>query len=155
MMFGISLITSILGTGLGELVVDSKSAAPKALKMWILDWDNSDLEDGGRYTMSHNMEIVFEYNPDDLGYLSSVRIDCFCEEGSSPPTLDAVDRIIWELTPPDGINRSSLGELSGEIECDNEFISVWWNNQFKVETSYAANEEEFLEGLIFDEITGP
>ena len=149
------LLTSILGTGLGELVVDSKSAAPKALKMWILDWDNSDLEDGGRYTMSHNMEIVFEYNPDDLGYLSSVRIDCFCEEGSSPPTLDAVDRIIWELTPPDGINRSSLGELSGEIDCDNEFISIWWNNQFKVETSYAANEEEFLEGLIFDEITGP
>ena len=149
------LLTSILGTGLGELVVDSKSAAPKAVKMWILDWDNSDLLDGGQYTMSHNMEILFEYNPEDLGYLSRVRIDCFCEEGSSPPTLDAIDRIIWELTPPDGINRSSLGELSGEIDCDNEYISVWWNNQFNVKSSYAANEEEFLEGLIFDEITGP
>lgn len=149
------LLTSILGTGLGELVVDSKSAAPKAVKMWILDWDNSDLLDGGQYTMSHNMEILFEYNPEDLGYLSRVRIDCFCEEGSSPPTLDAIDRIIWELTPPDGINRSSLGDLSGEIDCDNEYISVWWNNQFNVKSSYAANEEEFLEGLIFDEITGP
>ena len=146
------LLTSFLGTGLGELVIDSKSSVPQRLQRWDLSWDENYDEDSETVILSDGEEIVREYAPNELGMLYRTRINGYCDEGSSSPTVDGVDKIIWEIGVPEGVNTSNLGVLQGEIECNlQDGFSIRWDNQVSIESNYAPSEEEFLDGVSFPE----
>ena len=151
------LLVSILGTGLGELVIDSKSAAPESVKKWKLEYNRTGFEDGGFVTMAHDEEIIIEIDPGEIGVLDSVQIFGYCEEGSTAPTQEYSDRIFWELKPPSSINISEMyGDNEGEVECiTGQYFSTGWYNLFEINSNYASSEEEFLNGVSYKDPTGP
>ena len=151
------LLASMLGTGLGELVIDSKSAAPESVKKWKLEYNRTGSEDGGFVTMAHEEEIVIELEPGEIGILDSVQIFGYCEEGATAPTQEYSDWISWELTPPTSINTSEMyGDIEGEVECrTGQYFSTGWYNLFEINSNYASSEEEFLDGVSYKDPTGP
>ena len=140
------LLTSSMGIGMGELIVDSESGAPPGLFEWDLMYDNTWTEDYQEEVMSDSQVLTFEYNTAELqlGNVTGMYMQIMCEEGDSGELSDQTDSISWTLEAPE---NTDTGEtvMSGQIDCGDGPEWSDWSGEITVpDTHFAETKEEYL-----------
>ena len=117
-LIGVLLITA-LGSGIGELLVSSESAAPEGLYRWDYSSESEAVGVSADKTIDKDEVWVIEINTADLLSSNITRVDfqISCSEGSQGAASDNEDQLDWSLEAPEGY---TLGEqlFSGTLDCD-------------------------------------
>jgi hypothetical protein len=116
-LIGVLLITA-LGSGVGELLVPSESAAPEGLYRWDYSTEGVYQTDNAAKTVDKDEVWVIEINTADLlsSNITEISVQIRCSEGSQGTASDTEDQLDWSLEAPEGY---SAGEqrLSGTLDC--------------------------------------
>ena len=143
-LIGVLLVTA-LGSGVGELLISSESAAPEGL----YKWDYSTETEQGFTTESKTIDKddtwIIEFNTADLvsSNITSFEFEIRCDEGSFGLASDEPDQLDWSFTTPEGYTPSQ--DLSGTIDCVG---SEWgtFNSDYSIpdDGTLATNKDEAL-----------
>jgi hypothetical protein len=131
------LLLSTLGSGMGELVIDSTDEAPPGLYAWDIFVDNSWSSDGENKIMEdgETWQIVHDTEVQSPGNVTEVSILIRCDENVQGFLTDNLDSVDWSIVPPAGVDATGL-TLSGSINCNST-----WNEVMNFEGDYFIPED--------------
>ena len=149
------LLSASLGAGMGELVVDSESAAPPGLFEWDIDYTRNSGEVNEGAIMSDGETKQWEFDSGEIakGNATSFYIVIICDEGSQGIASDNPDEITWKLTPPSETVTSTNTTLSGQMYCnsgDSQYSEFYAEYTLPEDGTIAETKEEVLSKISWD-----
>ena len=143
-LIGVLLVTA-LGSGVGELLISSESAAPEGLYRWDYSTETEQGFTTESKTIDKDDTWIIEFNTADLvsSNITSFEFEILCDEGSFGLASDEPDQLDWSFTTPEGYTPSQ--DLSGTIDCVG---SEWgtFNSDYSIpdDGTLATNKDEAL-----------
>ena len=144
------LLLSTLGSGMGELVVDSEKAAPPGEYLWFTDYFQTSDESSLSKNFESNEEWVFEIDSsyNETNHVVRISFYFYCDEESQALVGDQDDTIDWKISPPPGVESDSSW-AEGSINCNNEqYDTTNWFGDYYIPDSVYAETEDDVRGMI-------
>jgi len=146
-LIGVLLITA-LGSGVGELLISSESAAPEGLYRWDYSTETEQDSTSGSKTIDKGDTWIIEFNTADLlsSNITRFGFEIQCDEGSQGAASDTEDKLDWSFTPPEGYTPNGQA-LSGTIDCGQfgwDFGQFSSDHSIPEDGTLATNKEDAL-----------
>ncbi len=156
------LIVSMLGSGVGSLLLHPSMGAPEELDKWEVTYNSVwRLEETEWETLSDGETLEFAVQPSMEGHqhLRGIELSVQCGEGNRGLVTDESDTFDVEIIPPQGIDFSNLEPLSFTLEassedCEWQYSRIMLNNALEpVQGEYwSVSAEEALKQSGYDSI---
>ena len=146
------LLLSTLGSGMGELVVDSEKAAPPGEYEWYVNY--SDIQNWGDEdkNFESDEEWILEINlGNETTHVTWIEFGFWCDEASGGLGTDQDDTIDWDISPPSGV---AMGEMAvqGTLNCNdngNQNVETdFYGDYYLPETLVYAETEDAVRAMI-------
>ena len=150
------LLSASLGAGMGELVMDSESAAPPGLFEWDINYTRNSGQVNQGAIMSDGETKQWEFDSGEMakGNATEFSVYVTCGEGSQGAASDNPDAITWKVTPPsETVTSPDTTTLSGQIDCSgwdggySYFFAVF---NIPEDGTIAETKEEVLSKISWD-----
>jgi hypothetical protein len=144
------LLLSAFGSGMGELVVDSKDAAPPGMYEWDVYVNNTWKQDNDYNSLDDGDTLTINFDTNDAveGHATGLEFYIDCDDGVTAFTSDSPDTIEWSISAPEGVDTSGIS-TSGEIECNLQTVNEEYEGDYFIpEDGVYAESSQAVEDMI-------